>query len=229
MLRAPLHAWGTSKPKASPSRYRIELLHRPTVAVDVEESRERPSLSLARPMADIISGGPKATNHSAGIRTEALLDLGLKLFFTVNARLELPRGHLRRVSPPFEGCKLLRLHLFRPCRWLVLAPCQPPNTTKLPKFSPMEVAQAGHHCKLELWVGVVHQHPVNLNLLLGGGGQLTRQAWGVDPFAFQKELLDSSLCTRPPRCQRQWPWHLGGPPLGQRHCFQRQPLPCLTK
>ena len=168
----------------------IELLHRPAVAIDMEKSRKRPSLGLARPMAHIISGGPKSTNHSVGVRSKALFDLGLKILCSVdNARLELPRGHVGRVSPPFEGCKLLRLHLLRPCWWFVLTPGLSPNSTKLPKFSPMEVAQAGHHCKLELWMSVVHHHPFNLNLLLGGVGQFTQQAWGVDLFAFQQELL----------------------------------------
>ena len=46
----------------------VELSHRPTIAIDMKECRERPGLSLAGPMANIIFWSPKATNHCGRVR-----------------------------------------------------------------------------------------------------------------------------------------------------------------
>ena len=99
----------------------IEFSHRPTIAVDMEECRERPCLSLAGPVANIISWSPKATDHCGGIRAETLSDLGLQVLLRVDTRLKLPCWHIRGMGPPFEGRKLLRLHPLCP-RWGVECP-----------------------------------------------------------------------------------------------------------
>ena len=159
--------------------------------------------------------------------TEALSDLGCKIFFCVDAGLKLPSGHVRRVNPPFEGFKLLRLHLLRPCGWFVLTPRQSPDPSKLAKFSPMIVAQAGHHGQLELRMGVVHLDALNLNLHFGRVWQSTQKARCVE-LALQKELLH--LLVLPDHAV-----HIDGHGIlhegltpGQRCCSQRQLWLCRT-
>ena len=140
-------------------------------------------------MANIISWSPKATDHRGGIRAETLSDLGLQVLLRVDTRLKLPCWHIRGMGPPFEGCKLLRLHPLCPSWGAECSPCQSPYTTKLPQLAPVQVAQAGQHGQLELRMGVVDHHPIDLDLLFGGARQCTEKAWCEDPLAFQEELF----------------------------------------
>ena len=128
-------------------------------------------------------------HHCGGIRAETLSDLGLQVLLRVNARLKLPCWHVRGMGPPFEGCKLLRLHPLCPSWGIECSPCQPPYTTKLPQLSPVQVAQAGQNGQLELRMGVVDHHPINLDLLFGSAGQCAEKAWCEDPLALQEELF----------------------------------------
>ena len=159
----------------------VELSHCPAVAIDMKKCRERPGLSLAGPMANIIFWSPKATNHCGRIRAETLANLSLQVLLRVDAGLKLPCGHVRWMGSPVEGCKLLQLHPLGPSRGFEFSPCQSPYSTKLPQLAPVQVAQAGQQSQLELRVGVVDHHPVNLDLLGGGARQFAEKTWCCPP------------------------------------------------
>ena len=74
-------------------------------------------------------------------------------------------------------------------RGFEFSPRQSPYSTKLPQLAPVQVAQAGQQSQLELRVGVVDHHPVNLDLLGGGARHFAEETWCEDPLALHEKLF----------------------------------------
>ena len=66
------------------------------------------------------------------------------------------------MRPGLEGCQLLPFQLLGPLGWIETSIGQPPDSTKLAKFSEVMIA---HPCELEGRVGWSHHLPVELQFL----------------------------------------------------------------
>ena len=115
----------------------------------MEQSRQGPIQSLPLPIALLIIGGPKKTTDRLWSWPQTGFHLLLHILLRVQARGEVPIPQVSWVSTGFEGCELLPLQLLGPLGWVETSIGQPPNSTKLAKFSKVVIAHPCEECKLE--------------------------------------------------------------------------------
>ena len=96
----------------------VQFLHSPAVAIDMEQSRQGPSLGLPLPIAVLIIGGPKTTTDRLWGWSQAGVHLLLHILLRVEARGEVPIPQVGWVSTGFEGYQLLPFQLLGPLGWI---------------------------------------------------------------------------------------------------------------
>ena len=143
----------------------VQLLHGPSIAIDVEQGRQGPSLGLPLPVAILIIGSPKPTTDRLSTWSQASFHLLPHILLGVEAGGEAPVPQVRWMCPGLEGYQLLPLQLLGPLGWIETSVCQPPNSSKLAKFSEVMVAHPCEEGKLEGRVGWSHHCPIELQFL----------------------------------------------------------------
>ena len=130
-----------------------------------KQARQGPSLGLPLPIAILIIGGPKTTTDRLWGWSQASFHLLRHILLRVEARGEVPIPQVSWVRPGLEGYQLLPFQLLGPLGWIETSIGQPPNSTKLAKFSEVMIAHPCKECKLEGRVGWSHHLPVELQFL----------------------------------------------------------------
>ena len=84
----------------------VQLLHGPSIAIDVEQGRQGPSLGLPLPVAILIIGSPKSTTDRLWSWSQASFHLLPHILLSVEAGGEAPVPQVRWMCPGLEGYQL---------------------------------------------------------------------------------------------------------------------------